>query len=163
MPLSPLWDLDLLTRSPFSLYCWFIKQASRPTLPDMVTVWLSGAAGGSSREAQMLQFPLPCRNGLQFSGCVGASDLQTRKSSRVLLISYRRGSYSENTTSRFIIKLQVLPKERDVRDTVKFQHFPKGGILGAIVLFLVKTLLLLNSNINGERREHFTKSTLDRA
>lgn len=103
----------------------------------------------------MLQFPLPCRNGLYFSDCVGASEnLQAWEASRVLLISYRRGSYSENTASRFIIKLQVLSiqvlsKERGVSNIIKFQHFPKRWILGAIVLLLVKTLLLLKSNING--------------
>lgn len=162
MPLSLFWGLDLLTVSPFNLCCWITKQASWPTLPDVVTVWPSGADGGLGREAQILQFPLPWKNGLQFSDCVGASeDLQAWEASRVLLISYRRGSYSENTASRLIIKLQVLPKERNVRNIIKFQQFPKRGILGAVVLFLLKTLLLLKSNVTGEKRDHFTKLNLE--
>jgi len=109
----------------------------------------------------MLQFPLPCRSGLQFSDCVGASeDLQAWEASRKLLISYRRATYSENTASTFIISL--LPIERDVRDIIKPQCFLKRGILGAIVLFLAKTLFFLKSNRNGERRDHFTKFNLDR-
>lgn len=76
-PLIPLWGLDLLSVSPFPLYCWIVKQSSWPTLPDMVTAGLNGAAGASRREVQMLQFPLPCGNRLQFSDCLGVSeDLQ---------------------------------------------------------------------------------------
>lgn len=91
---------------------------------------------------------------MQFSDCVGASEgLQGWEASRVLLLS-------KNTASRFITKLQVLPKERDVRNILTFQYFSKTGILGANILFLVKTLLLLKSSMNGERRDHFTKLNL---
>lgn len=118
MPLTPPWALDLLTVSPFSLYFWIIKQASWPALPDVATVWLSRATGGISKN-QCCDFLCLLGKGLQFSDSVGASEgLQGWEASRLLLLS-------KNTASGLITKLQVLPKERDVKNILTFQYFSK--------------------------------------